>query len=287
MNVVDIPLDRITAAPWNANRMDQPMHGRLIASLGRYGLVQPLLVRRQGEGFETIAGAQRLGVLRTRGEATAPCIMLDDLSDADAWVVSVALNRIGGSDDPNALGAIAREALAVLPAEVVQALLPQSLTHVRALSDLPRIAAEAPQRMAEQLAASGRTWEAAKELAFDRVSFALTPEQRTAVDEGVAQALPRVVGEDPNRRGAALALVWPSGWPVGDAGQYTARCSPSESRRRFPWRFPASRPRFPAPCARRRWRCTSPPASRADTPSAWSASAPASTCGASSTTTRS
>ena len=117
MNVVDLPLDRITAAPWNANRMDEPMHGRLVASLGRYGLVQPLLVHRQGDRFETIAGAQRLGVLRARGEPTAPCIVLDDLSDADARLLSVALNRIGGSDDPNALGAIAREALAVLPAE--------------------------------------------------------------------------------------------------------------------------------------------------------------------------
>ena len=214
MNVVDLPLDRITAAPWNANRMDEPMHGRLVASLGRYGLVQPLLVRRQGDRFETIAGAQRLGVLRARGEATAPCIVLDDLSDADARLLSVALNRIGGSDDPNALGAIAREALAVLPAEVVQALLPQSLDHLRGLADLPRIAAEAPQRLAEQLTAAGRTWEAAKELAFDRVSFALTTEQRAAVDGAVAQALGRVVGDDPNRRGAALALVCAE-WAAG------------------------------------------------------------------------
>ena len=32
MNVVDLPLDRITPAPWNANRMDAPMRGRLAAS---------------------------------------------------------------------------------------------------------------------------------------------------------------------------------------------------------------------------------------------------------------
>ena len=133
--------------------------------------------------------------------------MLDDLADADARILSVELNRIGGSDDPNALGAIAREALAVLPAEVVQTLLPQSLAHLQALSDLPRIAAEAPQRMAEQLEAAGRTWEAAKALAFDRISFACTTEQRHAVDGAVDQALGRVVGDDPNRRGAALALV--------------------------------------------------------------------------------
>ena len=214
MNVVDIPLEHITSAPWNSNRMDEPMRTRLAASLGRYGMVQPLLVRRQDDRFETIAGAQRLAAVRREGAATAPCVVLDDLSDADARILSVALNRIGGTDDPNALGAIAREALAVLPAEVVQTLLPQSLAHLQALSDLPRIAAEAPQRMAEQLAAAGRTWEAAKDLAFDRISFAFTSEQRTAVDRAVEEALPRVVGDDPNRRGAALALICAE-WAAG------------------------------------------------------------------------
>ena len=214
MTVVDLPLERIAAAPWNSNRMDEPMRTRLTTSLGRYGLVQPLLVRRQGEGFETIAGAQRLAALRREGAATAPCVVLDDLSDADARILSVALNRIGGTDDPNALGAIAREALAVLPAEVVQAILPQSLGHLQALSDLPRIAAEAPQRMAEQLTAAGRTWEAAKALAFDRISFAFTSEQRNAVDRAVDKALPRVVSDDPNRRGAALALICAE-WAAG------------------------------------------------------------------------
>ena len=215
MTVVDLPLERIAAAPWNSNHMDEPMRTRLAASLGRYGLVQPLLVRRQGEGFETISGAQRLAALRREeNAATAPCVVLDDLSDADARILSVALNRIGGTDDPNALGAIAREALAVLPAEVVQAILPQSLGHLRALSDLPRIAAEAPQRMAQQLTAAGRTWEAAKALAFDRISFACTTEQRQAVDGAVEQALGRVVGDDPNRRGAALALVCAE-WAAG------------------------------------------------------------------------
>lgn len=214
MTVVDLPLERIAAAPWNSNRMDEPMRTRLAASIGRYGLVQPLLVRRQGEEFETIAGAQRLAALRRENAATAPCVVLDDLSDADARLLSVALNRIGGTDDPNALGAIAREVLALLPAEVVQSVLPQRLEHLNALADLPRIAAEAPQRMAEQLAAAGRTWEAAKAVAFERVSFAFTAEQRAAVDAAVEQALGRVVGDDPNRRGAALALICAE-WAAG------------------------------------------------------------------------
>jgi ParB family chromosome partitioning protein len=207
MTVVDIPLDRIVPAPWNANRMDEPMRARLVASIGRYGLVQPLLVRRVGEGFETVAGAQRLAVLRQRGETTAPCIVLDELSDADARVLSLALNRIGGTDDINALGALAREVLAVLPAEVVSAIVPAALSELKGLAELPKIAAGQGPPVAQTLSQLGQAWQRAKELAFERVAFAFTAEQRETVERAVREALPRVVSGDPNRRGAALALI--------------------------------------------------------------------------------
>jgi ParB family chromosome partitioning protein len=207
MTVHDIPLDRITPAPWNANRLDELMRARLAASIGRYGLVQPLLVRRVGDDFETVAGAQRLGALRERGEPTAPCVVLDDLSDADARVLSVALNRIGGSDDINALGALAREVLAVLPAEAVSAIVPVALGELRGLAELPKIAAGDGPALANALKEAGRAWERAKEVAFERVAFAFTAEQRETVERAVTEALRRVVGDDPNKRGAALALI--------------------------------------------------------------------------------
>jgi hypothetical protein len=119
----DIPLDDITAAPWNANRMDEPMRDRLLASIGRHGPVPPILVRRVADRLETVVGAQRLGALREERAATAPCIVLDDLADADArLILSVVLHRLGGSADITGPGDLAREVLAVLPADAVAAL---------------------------------------------------------------------------------------------------------------------------------------------------------------------
>jgi len=207
VTVVDIPLELIVPAPWNANRMDESMRARLVASIGRFGLVQPLLVRRVGDGFETVAGAQRLAALRQRGEATAPCVVLDELGDAEARLLSIALNRIGGTDDVNALGELAREILAVLPAEEVAQVVPLRLAELQGLAELPRIArGEAPSAVAT-LAQLGQAWQRAKRIALERIAFAFTAEQRQTVEQAVAEALRRVATEDPNRRGAALALV--------------------------------------------------------------------------------
>jgi ParB-like chromosome segregation protein Spo0J len=213
VTVSDIPLDRIDAAPSNSNRMDEPMRRRLFASLGRYGLVQPLVVRRRGERYETIAGAQRLAALQVQGAPTAPCVVLDDLDDADARLLSVALNRIGGIDDVNLLGDLAREMLAALPQEAITAVLPHSLDHLQALASLGDLAQALPaasQTTTAAPASQAASWERIRGEGFDRISFALAMDERQAVEEAVALALrlvPETDADAPNRRGVALAFI--------------------------------------------------------------------------------
>ncbi len=212
MTVTDIPLGRIHPAPWNANRMDKPMRRRLFSSLGRFGLVQPLVVRRQGDDYETVAGAQRLGALTNDGVQTVPCVILDHLGDADARLLSVALNRIGGTDDVNLLGDIAREVLAALPSEAIASVLPHSLDHLRGLASL-RDLARTPSdtttgRVAVGLATQAVSWERVRSEGFERISFALDGEQRRAVEGAVELALVAAPAAGaPNRRGVALARI--------------------------------------------------------------------------------
>lgn len=212
MTVTDIPLDRIDAAPWNANRMDEPMRRRLLASLGRYGLVQPIVVRQRGDRYETVAGAQRLAALRADGTAAVPCVVLEDLGDADARLLSVALNRIGGQDDVNLLGDIAREVLAVLTPDTVASVLPHSLDHLRGLASLGDLARTPPDAIGGTVtvgaAAQAASWERIRSEGFERISFALDDEQRRAVEDAVDLALIAAPAADaPNRRGVALALI--------------------------------------------------------------------------------
>ena len=240
MNVVDIALSEISTAPWNANAMDAPMRRRLLASLGRFGLVQPLVVRRRPEGYETVAGAQRLSALRDEGAKAVPCVILDDLPDAEARVLSVALNRIAGTDDVNALGDLARAVLGTLPEEAITSVLPYSLSHLQNLASLAELVGPTPRApgpfpapsagegftgdrsatpgprdrgsaglpSAWTGAGQAQSWERARAEAFDRVSFAFTPDQRRLVEAAVVTAL-RNLDETgaPNRRGMALAKI--------------------------------------------------------------------------------
>ena len=45
MQVLDIPIVNVFAAPWNANEMGLAMSGRLRHSIERFGVVVPLVVR--------------------------------------------------------------------------------------------------------------------------------------------------------------------------------------------------------------------------------------------------
>ena len=60
MQVIDIPINQISAALWNANEMDPEMRTKLRRSITRFDIVVPALVREVAPGcYETIGGAQR------------------------------------------------------------------------------------------------------------------------------------------------------------------------------------------------------------------------------------
>ncbi|HZA24573.1 MAG TPA: ParB N-terminal domain-containing protein, partial [Dehalococcoidia bacterium] len=75
MQTVDIPIESIHSPAWNPNQMDETMQPRLKASIERFGLVVPLVVRDLGTGlYESIGGAQRLSVLRELSVSVVPCV---------------------------------------------------------------------------------------------------------------------------------------------------------------------------------------------------------------------
>jgi ParB family chromosome partitioning protein len=99
METKDLPVGSIVAAGWNPNEMDEAKRLRLWRSIERFGLVVPLVVRRNGNGdYETIGGAQRLQVLGEMGMTTVPCLVVE-VCNAEARLLSQALNHIAGEDN--------------------------------------------------------------------------------------------------------------------------------------------------------------------------------------------
>lgn len=83
--VVEIDLDRIRPNPSQPRRTfhEEELLG-LSQSIRENGLLQPLLVRKTGDGFELIAGERRLRACRIAGLKTAACLISDCSPDQSA-----------------------------------------------------------------------------------------------------------------------------------------------------------------------------------------------------------
>lgn len=200
MKIVDLPQDCLVEATWNANQMDSKMLSRLRASIGRYGLVENLVVRSDGDGdYEVLSGNQRLQVLRSMGIDPVPCVIVD-LNDAEARLLSQALNRIQGEDDLGLKAALIQHVLETLPQSEVLELLPESCESLAALSSLGQTT------MADYLAA----WDQAQAARLKHMSFQLLPSQLEVVEEAMNRFVPRAReadDESPNVRGRALYMM--------------------------------------------------------------------------------
>lgn len=71
--------------------IDQRSLNELVSSIREKGVVQPIIVRHAGSGFELIAGERRLQALKALGEATVPAIV-KDVDDAEALQISLIEN---------------------------------------------------------------------------------------------------------------------------------------------------------------------------------------------------
>lgn len=95
--VSSIPIDKLTGHPGNPNRMSKRNFVRLVRNIERTGRYEPLVVRRQGDGFQIINGHHRCRALKQLGYETADAVVWD-VDDAEADILLSTLNRLGGSN---------------------------------------------------------------------------------------------------------------------------------------------------------------------------------------------
>ena len=108
--VLFLPIDAISPNP-NQPRRVFPQHEleELAASIRSLGLLQPLTVRRSGEGWELVAGERRLRAAKLAGLTQVPCLSLQidsqhssllalvenlQRKDLDFWEEALALEKL-------------------------------------------------------------------------------------------------------------------------------------------------------------------------------------------------
>ena len=106
LQIEQVPLDSLTPWPHNPRTISPAQLAALSRSVAEFGMVDPILVRQADR--VVIGGHQRLEVARALGLATVPAIFLD-LSEHQASLLNLALNKISGEWDMDQLGQLLME----------------------------------------------------------------------------------------------------------------------------------------------------------------------------------
>jgi len=81
--LLEVPTNAIAPNPKQPRtRFDDETLNELAASIREVGILQPLVVRRTGQGYEVVTGERRLRAAKLAGLATVP-VVLRDSEDAD------------------------------------------------------------------------------------------------------------------------------------------------------------------------------------------------------------
>jgi len=199
MEIIELPIEVLKEAPWNVNQVDDSMMQRLRTSIGKYGLVQNLVVRKIAGDYEVLSGNHRLRLLRELLIKTVPCVVVD-VDDAHARLLAQTLNHIHGDDDLGLRAELIREVLQVLPEEEVLAVLPDTMDGLKCMANWGH----------ETMAGYLQNWEKARAVRLRNLIFKMTQEQLQSVEKAIDLKLPeakRQQGISPNARGTALYLI--------------------------------------------------------------------------------
>lgn len=105
IEIVHLPVGKIDANDWNPNQVPDHVMQAAKESIERYGMIDPIVVRKTGARWQIIDGEHRYRVCADGGRETVPSIVVK-ASDAEAKKLTILLNDIKGRHDPDLLGAL-------------------------------------------------------------------------------------------------------------------------------------------------------------------------------------
>lgn len=110
LKVIDIPLADIQPNSWNPNRQNERQFAAEVESIRANGFISPIIVRKQGEGFEIVDGEHRFRAMNILAEEndlsnkklesflskkSIPAVVLD-ISDSEAKKLTIIMNETRG-----------------------------------------------------------------------------------------------------------------------------------------------------------------------------------------------
>lgn len=92
-NLNEIRLTLISMNPLQPRKLfDETVMDELVSSIREKGIIQPVTVRRKGEGYELIAGERRVRAARIAGLETIPAYVIEVASDEEMMELALIEN---------------------------------------------------------------------------------------------------------------------------------------------------------------------------------------------------
>jgi ParB family chromosome partitioning protein len=136
--LVEIEVGRLEPNPWNPNRMSDEMYHKLKAYIKREGLVEPIVVRPKGEGYEILGGFHRWKIARDLGYETVPCAVVE-LDDRRAKILSINLNEMKGQSVSALLSELVHDLSQELTLEDLESQLPYTEADLKDALEIMKI----------------------------------------------------------------------------------------------------------------------------------------------------
>ena len=97
----NIPLEKIKPNQWNCNHLSKPEREKLKDQMkANPQTIQPIMVRRlDGNTYEIVDGEQRWRIAQNLGWSTIPAVILENLPDKDAILLTLSYNKLRGNID--------------------------------------------------------------------------------------------------------------------------------------------------------------------------------------------
>jgi ParB/RepB/Spo0J family partition protein len=192
-----VPLDDLIPHPLNSNVMSDDLREKLKAHIKRTGRTPFIVVRPHPEDatkYQILDGHHRVAILRELGHTEARCDVWE-VTDREAKLLLATLNRLEGQDQPIRRAQLIHELLGEMSLDDLAGLLPESdrqLEELHALLEFP----------ADEIAALLEEAAEEEERVLPRVmSFVVTPEQETLIEQAVEMASDGTPGRDRKARG--------------------------------------------------------------------------------------
>jgi len=134
----EIGVESLKANPWNPNRMSEEMYHKLKAYVKREGLVEPIVVRPLGDGYQILGGYHRWKIATDLGYETVPCAVVE-LDDRRAKILSVNLNEMKGQSVSVLLSELVHDLSQELTLEDLESQLPYSEVELKDVLEIMKI----------------------------------------------------------------------------------------------------------------------------------------------------